>query len=107
MIPGEAVVRPIPSRHTVIELCTRVWSFVPSGGSLPENVWRRRRRFLVGLAWFHAAAIVLAGPLLGHRWELSLRALFAHATVLHTAAEALVVEIGRASCRERVGGRAG
>jgi len=84
-------VRPIPSRHTVIELCTRVWSFVPSGGSLPENVWRRRRRFLVGLAWFHAAAIVLAGPLLGHRWELSLRALFAHATVLHTAAEALVV----------------
>ena len=83
--------RPIPSRHTVIELCTRVWSFVPSGGSLPENVWRRRRRFLVGLAWFHAAAIVLAGPLLGHRWELSLRALFAHETVLHTAAEGLVV----------------
>src|SRR5439155_10489313 len=79
------------SRHTVIELCTRVWSFVPSGGSLPENVWRRRRRFLVGLAWFHAAAIVLAGPLLGHRWELSLRALFAHETVLHTAAEGLVV----------------
>src|SRR5436309_3181481 len=91
MFPGEAVVRPIPSRHTVIELCTRVWSFVPSGGSLPENVWRRRRRFLVGLAWFHAAAIVLAGPLLGHRWELSLRALFAHETVLHTAAEGLVV----------------
>src|SRR2546429_7433409 len=89
MSPGEAAVRSIPSRHTVIELCKRVWSFVPSGGSLPENVWRRRRRFLVGLAWFHAAAIVLAGPLLGHRWELSLRALFAHETVLHTAAQGL------------------
>src|SRR5256712_386648 len=91
MFAGEGDVRPIPSRHTVIELCKRVWSFVPSGGSLPENVWRGRRRFLVGLAWFHAAAIVLAGPLLGHRWELSLRALFAHETVLHTAAEGLVV----------------
>jgi PAS domain S-box-containing protein len=90
-VAGEGDVRPIPSRHTVVELLRRVWSFVPSGGSLPENVWRGRRRFLVGLAWFHAAAIVLAGPLLGHRWELSLRALFAHETVLHTAAEGLVV----------------
>ena len=32
-----------------------------------------------------------AGPVLGHKWELSLRALFEHETVLHTAAEGLVV----------------
>ena len=83
--------RPLPSQHAVVELLNRAWSFVPSGGSLPENVWRGRRRFLLALAWFHAAAIVLAGPVLGHRWDFSPRAVFEHETVLHTAAEGLVV----------------
>jgi len=84
-------VRPIPSQHTVVDLLERAWSVVPSGGSLPESVWRTRRRFLLTLAWLHAAAIVLAGPVLGHRWELSLHALIEHGTVLHTALEGLVV----------------
>jgi PAS domain S-box-containing protein len=64
---------------------------VPSGGSLPENVWRGRRRFLVGLTWFHAAVIMLAGPILGHAWELSLAAIFRHETILHTAAEGSII----------------
>jgi PAS domain S-box-containing protein len=71
----------------------RLWSLVPSGGSLPESVWRGRYRFLVGLTWFHAIVIALAGPVLGHRWELSLRAIFEHGTVLHTAGEGMVVAL--------------
>jgi PAS domain S-box-containing protein len=69
----------------------QVWSNVPSGGSLPEAVWRSRCRFLLGLTWFHAAAIALAGPLLGHRWEVSLAALWDHGTVIHTALEGVAV----------------
>jgi PAS domain S-box-containing protein len=86
-------VRSISSRKSAAELLKRLWSLVPSGGSLPENVWRVRRRFLVGLTWFHAIAIVLAGPVLGHSWELSVAALLRHETVLHTAAEGLVVAL--------------
>jgi PAS domain S-box-containing protein len=71
----------------------RLWSLVPSGGSLPESVWRGRYRFLVGLTWFHAIIIALAGPVLGHRWELSLGAVFEHGTVLHTAGEGLIVAL--------------
>jgi PAS domain S-box-containing protein len=83
--------RSVPSQKTVITLLSQIWSLVPSGGSLPEKVWHGRRQFLVGLVWFHAAAIILAGPLLGHRWEWSLAALIHHGTVLHTAAEGLAV----------------
>ena len=50
----------------------RLWSVVPSGGSLPESVWRSRHRFLVGLTFFHVVVIALAGVLLGKRWELGL-----------------------------------
>jgi PAS domain S-box-containing protein len=81
----------VPSQKVVGSTLDYIWSLVPSGGSLPEKVWRGRRRFLVGLVWFHAAAIVVAGPLLGHRWEFSLAALIHHGTVLHTAAEGLAV----------------
>jgi len=69
------------------------WACVPSGGSLPENVWRGRRRFLVGLTWFHAGAIALAGPVLGYRWELSLAAFGRSGYVLHTVAEGLIVAV--------------
>ena len=71
----------------------RLWALIPSGGSLPESVWRSRYHFLVGLVWFHAIAIALAGPVLGHRWEWSFRAIFQHETVLHTAAEGAVVAV--------------
>ncbi len=69
----------------------RLWSFVPHGGTLPDEVWRNRHRFLVGLTWFHAGFFVLVGPILGYRWELSLYALRHEGTVLHGVAEGLIV----------------
>jgi PAS domain S-box-containing protein len=78
---------------TSTNVLKRLWSLVPSGGSLPENIWQGRYKFLVGLTWFHAIIIALAGPVLGHRWELSIHALFEHGTVLHTAGEGLVVAV--------------
>jgi PAS domain S-box-containing protein len=85
-------------------LAMRLWSLVPSGGSLPENVWRARHRFLVGLTFFHVVIIALAGPVLGKRWELGFWALFEDDTVLHAAGEALVVALfGALACWRRPG----
>jgi PAS domain S-box-containing protein len=70
----------------------RLWSALPSGGTLPDPLWRQRCRLLVGLTWLHAAAIVLAGPVvLGYRWDMGLVAAGRESTALHTAAEGLVV----------------
>ncbi len=69
----------------------RLWSFVPLGGSLPEDVWRQRHRFLLGLTWLHATIIALLGPVLGYGWELSFGALFRDGTVAHTVGEGLIV----------------
>src|SRR5258705_2030237 len=69
----------------------RLWELVPSGGALPEEVWRSRFRFLVGLTWFHAAVIALVGPALGWNRELSLRAFFDDDFALHTVAEGAIV----------------
>lgn len=74
-------------------LLTSLFALLPAGGSLPVEIWRARHRFLVGVAWFHAALIAALGPLLGYSWELSFEALFADGTVLHTAAEALAVAL--------------
>src|SRR2546427_2519436 len=63
-------------RTAAAAFLNRLWSLVPSGGSLPEGVWRARHRFLVGLTFFHVLIIALAGPVLGKQVELSLRALF-------------------------------
>jgi PAS domain S-box-containing protein len=65
--------------------------FLPAGGSLPEDVWRNRHRFLLALTWVHVAIIALVGPAFGYRWNLSLAALFDDGTVLHTVGESLVV----------------
>ena len=70
----------VPAGAKSTTILKRLWSLVPSGGSLPESVWRGRYKFLVGLTWFHAIIIALAGPVLGHRWELSLGAIFEHET---------------------------
>jgi PAS domain S-box-containing protein len=69
----------------------RLWEMVPSGGALPEEVWRSRFRFLVGLTWFHAGVIALVGPVLGWNRELSLRAFFDDDFALHTVAEGSIV----------------
>jgi PAS domain S-box-containing protein len=73
------------------KLMGRLWSLLPSGGSLPEDVWARRHRFLLGLTWVHALVIAMIGPLLGYSRELSLSAFFHNGTVLHTIGEGLFV----------------
>ena len=81
-------------KHISLSLVMRrLWSFVPSGGSLPDEMWRSRHRFLLGLTWFHALIIALVGPLFGYSWELKFEALFRDGTVLHTVAEGLVVAV--------------
>src|SRR5919106_1398809 len=72
-------------------LLKNVWTLLPSGRSLPADVWQSRHRFLLGLTWFHALLIALIGPILGYSWELSLDAFFRDDTVLHTIAEGAVV----------------
>jgi len=69
----------------------RLWAMVPSGGALPDEVWRSRFRFLVGLTWFHAIVIALIGPVLGWNRELSLHALFDDDFALHTVLEGSIV----------------
>jgi PAS domain S-box-containing protein len=69
----------------------RLWEMVPSGGALPEDVWRSRFRFLVGLTWFHAIVIALVGPVLGWDRELSLRAFLKDDYALHTVLEGSIV----------------
>lgn len=84
------------------KIVSRILSFFPAGGTLPEHVWRKRHRFLVGLTWFHAAIIALTGPVLGYGWELSIEALIEDGTVLHAVGEGLVVAFFAA-----LGGRKG
>jgi len=98
----------MPARMTIgsgaPSLLKRLWSLVPSGGSLPENVWRARHRFVVGLTFFHVVVIALAGTVMGKRWELQPWALFDDANALHTVGESLIVAaFGLLACWRRVG----
>jgi hypothetical protein len=63
------------------------------GGNLPEDVWRKRYSFLLGLTWVHAVIIALVGPVLGYSWELSPGAFFRDGTVLHTMLEGSIVAV--------------
>src|SRR2546422_2059055 len=91
-------------RTTAAVLVNRMWSLVPSGGSLPESVWRARHRFLIGLTFFHVVIIALAGPVLGKHWDLSFRALLDDDSALHVLGEALVVALfGVLACWRRAG----
>jgi hypothetical protein len=78
----------MPAKAALVAGALKLWSFVPSGGSLPEPVWSSRRQFLVGLTWFHVAVIAMLGPILGFRWDLDPGAFVRDGTVLHTIAEA-------------------
>ena len=69
------------------------WSMLSPGGNLPEDVWRKRYSFLLGLTWFHAVIIALVGPALGYSWELSPGAFFRDGTVLHTLLEGSIVAV--------------
>jgi len=66
---------------------------------LPEDVWRKRHRFLSGLTWFHAVIIALAGFVLGYSGELSLGALFRKDTLIHAVGEGLIVAFFAALAR--------
>jgi PAS domain S-box-containing protein len=91
-------------RPPAIATMNRLWSLVPSGGSLPEGVWRARHRFLIGLTFFHVVIIALAAAVLGKHWELSFRALFDDDSGLHIIGEALVVALfGLLACWRRAG----
>src|SRR5438309_9557572 len=92
-------------RHTTAAaFVNRLWSLVPSGGSLPEGVWRARHRFLVGLTFFHVVIIALAGPVLACPLELAFRALLDDGSALHVMGEALVVALfGTLACWRQVG----
>jgi PAS domain S-box-containing protein len=78
-------------RNSKANLLRQLRHSLPVGGSLPEDVWRRRHRFLVALTWFHVAVIALTGPVFGYAWTLSIGAPFKDGTVLHTFSESLVV----------------
>ena len=78
-------------RIPIAKVMSRLWSLVPLGGSLPDEMWCKRHQFLLRLTWFHAAIIALVGPVLGYSWELSFEALFRDGTVLHTVGEGLIV----------------
>jgi signal transduction histidine kinase len=80
-------------------------SFFPDGGSLPEEVWRKRYSFLLGLTWVHAIVIALLGPLLGYSWEINIGALFRDGTVLHTVFEGFWVALFATIGGLRRGGR--
>lgn len=82
------------TQHASLSLVARrLWSLVPSGGTLPEDAWRKRYSFLLGLTWFHAVIIALSGPVLGYSWDLTLEAIFRNGTVLHTVGEGLIVAL--------------
>ena len=83
----------MPINLSIGSALSRLWSFVPYGGSLPEPVWTARRRFLVGLTWFHALAIAMIGPIVGYRWDLDPGAFLRDGTVLHTIAEGAIVAV--------------
>ena len=74
-------------------LLRRVLGHLPHGGTLPDEFWQSRHRFLLGLTWLHATLIALVGPVLGYRWDISFAAIFEGGMVLHTIAEGLAVAL--------------
>jgi hypothetical protein len=54
-------------KYSLISVINRLRSVFPEGGSLPEEVWRQRYSFLLGLTWFHATVIALIGPVIGYK----------------------------------------
>jgi PAS domain S-box-containing protein len=71
----------------------RLWDLLPRGGSLPQDVWRRRHHVLLGLAWFHAIVIALVGPMVGYPMQHGLVAFFRDGTSNHTILEGLIVAV--------------
>ncbi len=48
----------------------RFWNELPHCGTLPEEVWQSRHRFLLAILWFNTLLIAAVGPVLGYRREI-------------------------------------
>jgi PAS domain S-box-containing protein len=55
---------PAPTRAAQT-LLRRLRSALPDGNSLPDNLWRRRHRFILSLLWLHVPAVFLFGVIKG------------------------------------------
>jgi signal transduction histidine kinase len=75
------------------KIFTSLRSLIPTGGTLPKEIWLQRHRFLVGLTWFHAIIIALLGPLLGYTWEFSFDALSKDGTIPHILLESSIIAL--------------
>lgn len=49
----------------VLRTLPRVREALPQGRALPETLWARRHRAIVGLLWFHVAALAIFGAIAG------------------------------------------
>ena len=80
------------TRHgTPKEYLSRLLTLLPVGGTLAQDMWLSRHRFLVGLTWLHAGVIGLVGFVCGYRWDFGPAALFDDQSLLHVLSEASAV----------------
>ncbi len=79
------------AKYSIAAARARLWHMIPRGGTLPEDVWKRRHHFLLGLAWFHALVIALIGPVLGYPLRAEWIAFFQDGTTNHTIIEGAIV----------------
>ena len=64
-----------------IHLTQTLLSWLPEGGSLPDDEWRRRHRAIMVLLWLHVLGLAIFGTLAGY-------------DVLHSLADAGLVALG-------------
>jgi PAS domain S-box-containing protein len=93
-----------PQHTPTAALVNRLWSLIPSGGSLPESVWRARHRFLVGLTFFHVAIIACTAFIVAKHWDFSPWTFLDDDNGMHIIGEAMVVGLfGLVACWRRPG----
>ena len=53
-------------------MATRIRSALPSGGTLPDDVWRSRHRGILLLLWLHVPGLYIFALVRGNRWHHAL-----------------------------------